>query len=125
MTSYSVKISNSESSVDLASIKALLQDTAIRFYSVFDKDTSQSFNLSKGELELLCKLKNDNNFVTQKADMDNTIAVLDKDSYLKSIETLLKDSLKFKNIYVALDKDLKYVINFEKRVTDLLKKRNQ
>ena len=45
-----------------------------------------------------------------------------KDSYLKSIETLLKDSSKFKSIPVVPDKNLNYIINFEKRINDLLKK---
>ena len=67
-------------------------------------------------------MKNENNLVIQKSDKGNTIVILDKDSYLKSVETLLKDSSKFKNIPVASDKDLSYIINSEKRVTDLLKK---
>ena len=48
--------------------------------------------------------------------------LIDKDSYLKSIETLLKDSSKFKNIPVVPDKNPNYIINFEKSVNDLLKK---
>ena len=67
-------------------------------------------------------MKNGNNLVIQKADKGNTIVILDKDSYLISVETLLKDSSKFKNITVAPNKDLNYIINSEKRVTDLLKK---
>ena len=114
--------SNSESSVDLASVKARLQDTAFTSYSAFNKDNSPPSNLSKNEFESLCKLKNENNLVIQKADKGNTIVILDKDSYLKSVETLLKDSSKFKKIPVAPDKDLNYIINSEKRVTDLLKK---
>ena len=43
--------------------------------------------------------------VIQRAEKGNTIVILDKDSYLKSIETFLKDSSKFKNIPVAPDKD--------------------
>ena len=50
------------------------------------------------------------------------MVILDKDSCLKSVETLLKDSSKFKNIPLAPHKDLNYIINSEKRVTDLLKK---
>ena len=50
------------------------------------------------------------------------IIILDKDSYLKSVETLLKDSSKFKNIPVACDKDLNYIINSDKRSTNLLEK---
>ena len=91
-------------------------------YSAFSKDNSPPFNLSKDEFESLCKFKNENNPVIQKADKDNTIVILDKDSYLKSVETLLKDSSKFKNIPTAPDKDLNYIINSEKGVTDLLKK---
>ena len=108
--------SNSESSVDLASVKARLQDTAFTSYSAFNN------NLSKSEFESLCKLKNENNLVIQKADKGNTIVILDDGSYLKSVETLLKDSSKFKNIPIAPNKDLNYIINSEKRATDLLKK---
>ena len=41
---------------------------------------------------------------------------------MKSVETLLKDSSKFKNISAAADKNLNYIINSEKRVNDLLEK---
>ena len=67
-------------------------------------------------------MNNENNLVIQKADKGNTIVILDKDSYLKSVETLWKDSSKFKSIPVAPGKGLNYVINSEKRVADLLNK---
>ena len=103
--------------------KARLQDTAFASYSDFNKDNSPPSNSSKDEFESLCKLKNENNLAIQKADKGNTIVILDKDSYLKSIETLLKDFSKFKKIPVAPNKDLiKDIINSEKRVTNLLKK---
>ena len=107
--------SKSESSLDLASIKVSLQDTTFTSHSGFNKDNSPPFNLSKNEFEPLCKLKNENNLVIQKVKKYNTTFILDKDSYLKPVETLLKDSSKFKNIPVAPDKDLNYVINSEKR----------
>ena len=65
--------SNSESSVDLASIKARLLDTAFTSYSAFNEDNSQPFNLSKDEFESLCKLKNESNLVIQKADRQVTL----------------------------------------------------
>ena len=86
------------------------------------KDISLPFNLSKDRFESLCKLKNENNLVIQKAEKGNTIAMLDKDSYLKSVETLSKDSSKFKSIPVVPDKDLSSIINSEKRVTELKNK---
>ena len=70
--------SNSESSVDLASVKARLQDTAFTSYSAFNKDNSPPSNLSENEFESQCKLKNENNLVIQKADKGNTFVILDK-----------------------------------------------
>ena len=67
-------------------------------------------------------MKNENNLVIQRVGKGNTIVILDKDPYWKSVETLLKDSSKFKNIPVAPDKDLNYIIDSEKRINDLLKK---
>ena len=107
--------SNNESSVDLTNIKARLQDTAFRSFSSFTKDNSPPFNLSKDEFESFSKLKNENNLVIQKADKGNTIVILDKGSYLKSVKTLLEDSSKFKNISVAPDISLDCVINSEKK----------
>ena len=83
-------------------------------YSAFNKDNSPPSDLSKDEFESLCKLKNENNLVIQKAGKGNTILILDKDSYLKSVETLLKDSSKCKKIPVAPDKDINFIINSEK-----------
>ena len=106
----------------LVNVKARLQDTASKSYSAFNKDNSSPSNLSKDEFESLCKLKNENNLVIQKADKGNTTVIFDKDSYFKSVETLPKDSSTFKKIPVVPDKDLNYLINSEKRLTDLLKK---
>ena len=52
--------SDSESSVDLASVRARLQDRTFTSYSVFNKDNSPPSNLSKKGFESLCKLKNEN-----------------------------------------------------------------
>ena len=97
--------SNSESSVDLASVKARLQDTAFTSYSAFNKDNSLPSNLSNNELESLCKLENESNLLIQKANKGNTFIILDKDSYLKSVQIILQDSSKSKNILVAPNED--------------------
>ena len=79
-------------------------------YSAFNKDNFPPSNFSKDEFESLHKLKNVNNLVIQKTDKGNTIVILDKDSYLKSVETILKDSSELKKIPVVPDKDLNYII---------------
>ena len=73
---------NSETSVDLASIKARLQDKEFTSYSAFNKGNPPPFNLGKNEFESLSKLENENNLVIQKADKGNTIATFGEDSYL-------------------------------------------
>ena len=103
--------SNSESSVVLANIKERLQDTAIISYFTFKKGNSSPFNWTNDEFEAMCKLKNENYLVIQKGNKGNTIDILGKDSYLKWVETLLKDSSKFRNILVASDKYLNCMIN--------------
>ena len=67
-------------------------------------------------------MKNWNNLFFQKIDQGSTIGILDQGSYLKSVETLQIDSLKFKNIPLAPDVLLNYVIISEKKVTNLLEK---
>ena len=81
-----------------------------------NKDNSSPFNLSKAEFESLCQLSHENNLIIQKADKGNTIVILDKDYYIKSVEALSKDSSKFTKIHVAPNKDLNYIIKSEKRV---------
>ena len=87
-------------------------------YSAFDKDNSLPFNLSKDEFESLCKMENVNNLIIQKTGKDNTIVILDKDSYFKINRNTYE---RFSKIQEP-DKDLNHVINPKKSVTDLLKK---
>ena len=117
--------SNSESSVVLANIKKRLQDTAITFYLAFKKGNSSPFNWTKDEFETMCKLKNENYLDIQKGNKGNTIDILGKDSYLKWVETLLKDSSKFRNILVASDKYLNCMINSGKKESLICRKNSK
>ena len=83
----------------LANVKARLQDTASTSYSAFNKDNSPPSNLSKDEFESLCKLKNENNLVIQKADKGKLLSFL--------IKTLISNQLKhFRKILLHLRKSL-------------------
>ena len=86
-------------------------------------NSSRLTNLNNDEFESLCKLKNENKLVIQKANKGNVIIILEKYTFLiKPVEILLKDSSKFNSIPVAPAKDINHITNSEKRVTDLLKK---
>ena len=117
--------SNSESSVVLANIKERLQDTAITSYLAFKKGNSSPFNWTNDEFEAMCKLENENYLVIQKGNKGNTIDILGKDSYLKWVETLLKDSSKFRNILVASDKYLNCMINSGKKESLICRKNSK
>ena len=117
--------SNSESSVVLANIKERLQDTAITSYFTFKKGNSSPFNWTNDEFEAMCKLENENYLVIQKGNKGNTIDILGKDSYLKWVETLLKDSSKFRNILVASDKYLNCMINSGKKESLICRKNSK
>ena len=117
--------SSSESSVALANIKERLQDTAITSYLAFKKGNSSPFNWTNDEFETMCKLKNENYLVIQKGNKGNTIDILGKDSYLKWVETLLKDSSKFRNILVASDKYLNCMINSGKKESLICRKNSK
>ena len=75
------------------------------------KDIFPPTNLSKVSL---CRLKNESSLVIQKPGKVNTLVNLGKDTYFKSVEKLLIESGKFKNIPVSLHKELDHIINSEK-----------
>lgn len=75
------------------------------------KDIFPPTNLSKVSL---CRLKNESSLVIQKPGKVNTLVNLGKDTYFKSVEKLLIESRKFKNIPVSLHKELDHIINSEK-----------
>ena len=83
------------SSDDLSIIKARLLDTALTSYQDFVNDKSLPENLSSSEFKKLQSFTKNNNIVIQKADKGNTVVILDKNSYLESVENILKDNSKF------------------------------
>ena len=86
----------------------------------FKKDSSPLPNLSKEEFQALLTLKNKNNLVFQKADKGNTIVILDKTSYISSVESLLQDTQKFQKLDIRSDKELNYLINLENKLKKFL-----
>lgn len=74
------------------------------------------YKVKKGRTGIIRQTEKRNNFVIQKPDKGNIIIVY-KDSYLRPVETFLEDSLKFKNILVASDKDFIYAISLKKELS--------
>ena len=58
--------------------------------------------------------------MTQKSDKGNSVVILDKDIYIKHMESLPSDKTIFEK--VATKKDLlNFTVNYEEQITDYLK----
>ena len=61
------------------------------------------------------------NIVSQKADKGNTIVILEKNSYISTIEEILNDNTKFSNIDIPAGKEVNFITDLEKMITSDLK----
>ena len=76
-------------------------------------------NLSDGEFKALQNLSRKTNLVVQKSDRGNSVVILDKDVYIKHMESL-NDKAKFEKVD-AKKGLLNFTVNQEKRVNEHLK----
>ena len=49
------------------------------------------------------------------------MAIIDKSEYLEKMRNILSDSSEFTLVFVTKDKELNFIVNVEKYITDLLK----
>ena len=73
-----------------------------------------SHDLSDGEKSLLCK-------GLRASDKGNSVILLDKDKYLEGMSKILNNNAKFEMLRFDHDKELNYILNFEKKIVDVLK----
>ena len=74
-------------------------------------------NLSHEKLEALLNLSNNTNLVMQKSDKGNSEVILDKDVFVKRIESPFSDKAKFEK-YDTKKGLLKFTVNHEKRINE-------
>ena len=79
-------------------------------------------NLTKNEFEALKSLSARENLVIQKSDKGNSIVLLDRDVYNSSVENLLSDTTKFREVVIPENKRLLELEKIEKRVRACLSK---
>ena len=96
-------------------MKARLLDTTLSSYESFSSDQSPSENLTVTEFKALRHLSKNKNIVIQKADKGNTIVIIDKISYISTIEEI------FSNLDIPAGKEINYITNLEKRISSNLK----
>ena len=92
-------------------IKTRIKDSALTSFRNYNANVPQ--HLSNEEFKALKTLSKNCNLVIQKADKDNLVAIIEKDVYLRHMETIISDHNKFEK--VSIKKGIfNFSINHEK-----------
>ena len=78
-------------------------------------------HLSNEEFEALKTLSGNCNLVIQKADKANSVVIVEKDVYVRHMETILSDFIKFEKVSIKKG-ILNFSINHEKNINNYLKR---
>ena len=104
-------------------LKARIKDSALSPFSSYNKN-SAALNLTKEEFASLKSLSKNDSLIIQKSDKGNPIAIIDKDDSSQKMRNILSDSSKFSEVFITNEKNLNFLVNIEKQITDLLKQLN-
>ena len=78
-------------------------------------------NLTPEEFESLLKLSKNKNVVIQKSDKGNSAVLTDNVVYTNGVKKLLANPGQFEKLSIDPNKKLKFVLNCEQKVIDILK----
>ena len=104
---------------DLDFLKTKTKETALSSFRQYSKSPQQ--NLSKEELAALASLSKNKDIVIQKSDKGNSVVIVDKETYIKTMENLLSDQRTFERVNLKNDAFLNFVVNQEKRIDTIFK----
>ena len=99
--------------------KTRIKDTALTSFHNYNANVPQ--HLSNEEFEVLKTLPKNCNLVIQKADKGNSIVIVEKDVYLRHMETIISDHNKFEKVSIKKG-ILNFSINHEKNINNYLKR---
>ena len=108
------------SNEDLDFVKTKTKETALSSFRQYNKNPQQ--NLFKEEYTALANLSKNKDIVIQKSDKDNSVVIVDKDTYIKRMENLLSDQKKIEKVTLKNDAFLNFVVNQEKHIDTIFKK---
>ena len=101
-------------------LKTRIKDCAFSSFNS-NNENGAPLNLTPEELTALKSLSKNKNLIIQKSDKGNSIDIIDKSDYLEKMRNILSDSSKFTQVSIAEDKQMNFIVNVEKHITDLLK----
>ena len=77
-------------------------------------------DLRKAEFDTLKSLMRNKELTIQKADMGNTVVLLDRKDYISKMKLIFADTLKFKKTQIDGSKVLNHLIQMENNIVELL-----
>ena len=77
-------------------------------------------NLRKAEFDTLKSLMRNKELIIQKADMGNTVVLLNRKDYISKMKLIFADTLKFKKTQIDGSKVLNHLIQMENNIVELL-----
>ena len=108
------------SNEDLDFVKTKTKETSLSSFRQYNKNPLQ--NLSKEELATLTNLVKNKDIIIQKTDKGNSVVIVDKDTYIRKMENVLKEKRMFEKVTLKNDAFINFVVNQEKRIdTPLLR----
>ena len=105
---------------DLVFVKAKTEEAALFSYRSYNNNVPQ--NLSKEEFIALQNLSKNKNLIILKSDKNNSVAIVQRQNYLKKMNDILSDQKKFSKVSLNHETLLNFAINQEKHVDQVLKK---
>ena len=113
---HNLDITNEKNKV----LKTRIKDCAFSSFNSYNENGAP-LNLTPEEFTALKSLSKNKILIIQTSEKSNSIAIIDKSDYLEKMRNILPDSSKFIQVSKAEDKQLNFIVNVEKHITDLLR----
>ena len=94
-------------------------------YSAYNSKDHRFVNLTEDEYNSFINLSSNKDIVIQKADKGNSVVIIKKTEYIRSMELLLSDTTKFRKVQInpkhKVNKELRHLLDMEETIIDTLK----
>ena len=108
----------------LLHLKSKIKDIGLFRYRIYNKKDHRFENLWQEEYDAFINLSNNKNIITEKADKENTVVIIDRANYVKEMEKILSDTNKFLEVTFnpkhKVNKDLWRLLDIDSSIKNCL-----
>ena len=107
---------------ELVFAKNELRHVAFSSFKLYNKNENKLENISKNEHKAFLELLDLSNIIIQKADKGNVIVIIDRNTYVTKMNSILDDGTKFKKVdFEKRNEELDYLLDKQQEIVDFLK----